>query len=126
MSGPETAETLVDLLRVGGSDGGPAEEIAGQGRAGHEGHDPQEATHAQILQEKGESFRNGGRSVLDRGGGVLERIGRRVRPDSPLLWDGLLTVPPPPTAGLPVPTEAGDLRSKAVARSGDRATTRVR
>src|SRR5437667_9010644 len=30
---------------------------------------------------------------------------------APLLWHGLPTVPPPPTEGLPVPTERGDLRS---------------
>src|SRR5262249_32377557 len=37
-------------------------------------------------------------------------------------WHHLLTVPPPPTEGLLSPHK-GDLRSRAVARSGDRATT---
>src|SRR5436309_1056394 len=47
----------------------------------------------------------------------------------PALWHGLLTVPRQPTVGLPgIPWLArgpGDLRSGWVARSGDRATTRV-
>src|SRR5438132_8852663 len=45
------------------------------------------------------------------------------------LWHGLQTVPPGRTAGLPEPVRPerlrGDLRSAAVARSGDRATTRA-
>jgi hypothetical protein len=54
-----------------------------------------------------------------------------MRIQFPWLWHGLPTVPRPPTEGLlrsgleaggPV-VEAGDLRSKTVARSGDRATT---
>src|SRR5437016_13574620 len=45
------------------------------------------------------------------------------------LWHGLPTVPLALTAGLPEPSRpgwlSGDLRSGAVARSGDRATTAV-
>src|SRR5262245_46654149 len=43
-----------------------------------------------------------------------------------MLWQGLLTLPRHPTEGLPTPQQRGDLRSSAVARSPDRATTRMR
>ena len=65
----------------------------------------------------------GRRTVLQRPG--LRRAGHATSPlpdgdDNPL-WHGFPTVPPGLTAGLR--EVQGDLRSAAVARSGDRATT---
>src|SRR5262245_46909697 len=65
-----------------------------------------------------------GQEGAEATGGEVMAHGSWFRARRGMLWHGLPTVPHRSTAGLPVPQGRGDLRSNAVARSGDRATTR--